>query len=84
VHDSLELTLACDDDNQIQAHNVVLSARAGVHGQMINVDKGLLVVKLLSNEKCQTNYFLFFCIVFNTLCLTNLIQDTTDTSCIGP
>ena len=28
----LDVTLACDDDKQFQAHKVVSSARAGVHG----------------------------------------------------
>ena len=35
MHDSPDVTLACDDDKQIQTHKVVLSARAGVHIQMI-------------------------------------------------
>ena len=33
--DFLDVTLACDDDEQFQAHKVVSLARAGVHGQMI-------------------------------------------------
>ena len=35
MHDSPDVTLACGDDKHIQTHKVVLSARAGVHSQMI-------------------------------------------------